>query len=104
MTDPDREAVRRLQVAAATQARKLRAAIFARYRVEVDEEVIGGFMTALVAEVQRVDELKREDVAALQRARTRPNKAAARGAWRDERTPVVDVFADEDTKPSRPRR
>lgn len=104
MSDPDTVAVARLEVALTTIARQFCDAVYARHRFRLSPDEVVGILTHAIAERDRIEADRVDEVRRLQQARTKPQKAVPRSAWRDERTPVVDPWAEEDTRPSRPRR
>ena len=99
MTDPDRDAAQRLDVALDTIARTFAQAVYQRHRFRLDEAEIRGLLVRAIAERDRVEALRLEEVRQAQIARTRPQKQVGRGVWREEATTAERNLWDEDTRP-----
>ncbi len=99
MTDPDTTAKQRLEVALKAIADNYCAVVYERHRFRLSPDEIVGLFIHAFAERKRIDDMRKEELRLLGLARTKPQKAVARGAWRDEKTPTIDPWANEDTVP-----
>lgn len=101
MTDPDATARSRLDVALRTIADAYVAGVYMHERVRLSADEVVGLIMRGIAERDRITALQVAEVAALQVARTRPNKPVARGAWSGTGH-VTDPWDEPTRRTSRP--